>query len=72
MLKKQGKYYYDLINGILERVDAGKIRMDSLTIWGFTDLTSWRAEYAAQIFDKTLTPKYAFYGVIQEKEKAGY
>ncbi len=71
-LKKQGKYYYDLINGILERVDSGKIQMDSLTIWGFTDLTSWRAEYAAQLFDKSLSPKYAFYGVIQEKEKAGY
>ena len=71
-LKKQGKYYYDLINGILERVDSGKIKMDSLTIWGFTDLTSWRGEYSAQLFDKTLAPKYAFYGVIQEKEKAGF
>ncbi len=71
-LKNQGRYYYDLINGILERVDSGKLNMDSLTIWGFTDLTSWRSEYAPQLYDKTLTPKYAFYGVIQEKEKAGY
>ena len=41
-LIKQGKFYYDLINGIFERVDAGKLKMDAFTFWGFCDSYSWR------------------------------
>jgi len=72
MLKEQGRYYYELINGLLERADAGTINMDAIVFWGFSDLTSWRAEYSPMLFDKTFQPKYAYYGAVQEKDKAGY
>ena len=71
-LIKQGKFYYDLINGIFERVDAGKLKMDAFTFWGFCDSYSWRREYRPLLLDKNFNPKYAFYGAIQKKDKAGY
>ena len=70
--KEQGQYYYELINGLFERADAGKISMDSVTFWGFTDSSSWRSEYYPQLYDKDLQPKYAYYGAMQIKEYAGY
>ena len=70
--KEQGRYYYDLINGLFERADTGKIEMDSITFWGFTDRSSWRSEYAPQLFDSELSPKYAYYGAMQVKEYAGF
>ena len=71
-LKYQGQFYYTLINGLFERADAGKINMDAITFWGFTDAASWRSEYTAQLFDDELLPKYAYYGAMQIKEYAGY
>ena len=70
--KEQGQYYYELINGLFERADAGKISMDSVTFWGFTDSSSWRSEYYPQLYDKDLQPKYAYYGAMQIKDYAGY
>ncbi|MBR4182487.1 MAG: endo-1,4-beta-xylanase, partial [Lachnospiraceae bacterium] len=70
--KEQGRYYYKLINGLFERADAGKISMDSVTFWGFTDSSSWRSEYYPQLYDKDLQPKYAYYGAMQIKDYAGY
>lgn len=70
--KKQGQFYYELINGLFERVDAGRINMDALTFWGFSDSMSWRKEYSPLLFNSALKPKYAFYGAMQMKEKAGY
>ncbi len=70
-LVKQGKFYYDLINGIFERVDAGKIKMDAFTFWGFCDSYSWRREYSPLLLDKNFEPKYAYYGAIQVEDKAG-
>lgn len=71
-LKEQGRYYYELFNAIFERKDAGKLDMDAVTFWGFTDAASWRSEYSPQLFDEELLPKYAYYGVMQIKEYAGY
>ena len=71
-LKEQGRYYYELINAIFERKDSGKLDMDAVTFWGFTDAASWRSEYSPQLFDEELLPKYAYYGVMQIKEYAGY
>ncbi len=68
----QGQYYYNLINGILQRVDEGKVKMDSLTFWGFTDNLSWRKERSPLVYDKFYFPKYAFYGALQMKEYAGF
>lgn len=71
-LKKQGRFYYDLINGLLERVDAGTLDMDALTFWGFADGSSWRKEYNPLLFNRTLDPKYSFYGATQVKDWAGF
>ncbi len=71
-LKIQGQYYYDLIGGILERVDSGTLKTDALTFWGFNDTMSWRKEASPLLFDATFKPKYAFYGAMQMKDKAGF
>ena len=71
-LKEQGRYCYELINGLFERADAGKINMDAVTFWGFSDGISWRKEYSPQLYDANLKPKYALYGALQIKEYAGY
>ena len=70
--KKQGRFYYDLINGIFERVDAGKVKMDALTFWGISDNMSWRREYKPLLYDELLLPKYALYGAFQLKDYAGF
>ena len=71
-LKMQGRFYYDLINGLFERQDAGLIHMDALTFWGFCDSLSWRWEYNPQLYNSYMEPKYAFYGALQMKENAGF
>ena len=71
-LQEQGRFYYDLINGLFERVDAGLVEMDALTFWGFADNLSWRKEYSPLLYNTSLQPKYAYYGAIQLKELAGY
>ena len=71
-LEEQGRFVYELIEGLFERADAGEIKMDAMTFWGFSDGNSWRKEYSPQLFDDTLCPKYAFYGAMQMKDYAGY
>lgn len=71
-LKKQGQFYYDLINGLFERVDKGLVKMDALTFWGFSDGMSWRKEYSPLLYDSSIKPKYALYGALQLKDHAGF
>lgn len=71
-LRVQGQFYYNLINGLLERVDAGTLRMDALTFWGFADKLSWRAERNPLLFNSLYLPKYSYYGALQIKELAGF
>lgn len=71
-LREQGRYFYELFEGLFQRVDAGKLRMDAVTFWGFSDGLSWRREYSPQLYDSDLDPKYALYGAMQIKEYAGY
>lgn len=71
-LQEQGRFYYDLINGLFERVDAGLINMDALTFWGFADNLSWRKEYSPLLYNTKMEPKYAYYGAMQMRELAGY
>ncbi len=71
-LKAQGQFYYNLINGIFERVDAGQVKMDALTFWGYTDTMSWRRERSPLLLNGQLQPKYAYYGAMQIKEQAGF
>lgn len=70
--KKQGRWYYNLFNGLFERIDAGTLKMDSVTFWGVTDKASWRSKQNPLLFDKRSYPKYAYYGVLQMKDKAGF
>ncbi|MBQ6095440.1 MAG: endo-1,4-beta-xylanase [Lachnospiraceae bacterium] len=71
-LRLQGRYYYELIGGLFDRIDAGTLKMDAITFWGFSDGISWRKEYAPQLYDSSLNPKYALYGAMQIKDYAGY
>lgn len=71
-LRVQGQYYYNLINGLLQRVEAGTVNMDALTFWGFADKLSWRSKYSPMLFNTLYLPKYAYYGALQIKEKAGF
>lgn len=71
-LREQGQYFYELFEGLFKRVDEGKLSMDAVTFWGFSDGLSWRREYSPQIYDSDLDPKYALYGAMQIREHAGY
>ena len=71
-LKIQGQFYYNLIHGILERVDDGRVKMDALTFWGFADALSWRRERNPMLYNQRFKPKYAYYGALQRKEMAGF
>ena len=46
--------------------------MDALTFWGFADGLSWRKDASPLLYDTLYMPKYALYGALQIKEKAGY
>ena len=71
-LAAQGRFYYELVNGIFERVDNGTLNMDSFTLWGINDSSSWRQEYSPLLLDRYFKKKPAFYGVCQMKEYAGF
>lgn len=71
-LREQGRFCYELIRGLFERADSGKISMDAVTFWGFSDGFSWRKEYSPQLYDSDLDPKYFLYGALQIKEYSGY
>lgn len=71
-LRIQGRFYYNLINGLLERVDAETLNMDALTFWGFADKLSWRSERSPLLYDSLYLPKYSYYGALQIKELAGF
>ena len=71
-LRTQGKYYYELIGGLFKLAEEGKVKMDALTFWGFADGLSWRKDASPLLYDTLYMPKYALYGALQIKEKAGY
>ena len=70
--KIQGQFYYNLINGIMERVQAGTVKMDALTFWGFADELSWRQEYNPLLLDRKWQPKYAYGAALLLKEYSGF
>ena len=71
-LRAQGRYYYELVEGLFKLAEEGKVKMDALTFWGFADGLSWRKDASPLLYDTLYMPKYALYGALQIKEKAGY
>lgn len=67
-LEAQKDFYYQLLDGIMERIDSGKMNMDALTFWGFADSLSWRGDRCPLLYDGELAEKPAFYGVIEGGE----
>lgn len=68
----QGQYYYELVNRIMTENAAGNTNVSGITFWGFSDVLSWRRDRSPVLYDKDLKPKYAYYGALQDREKAGY
>lgn len=68
----QGRYYYNLINGLLERKDNGTVNLDAITFWGISDNLSWRSDQYPLLYNIVMKPKYSYYGVMQKKELAGF
>lgn len=71
-LDTQGRWYYDLINGIFERKDAGTLNIDAITFWGVVDELSWRNTQYPLLYSITGKPKPAYFGAAQIKEFAGF
>lgn len=71
-LRKQGQYYYELINNIIEGNKSGKTNVSGITFWGVSDGASWRRDRSPLLFDLDFKPKYAYFGAIQDKAHAGY
>ena len=59
----QGKFYYDLFKALIEAKDEG-VNLTSVTIWGLTDDNSWKASSNPLIFNKNLSKKKAFDGIV--------
>ncbi len=71
-LRSQGKYYYELINRIIEGNKAGETCVSAITFWGFADGLSWRSGRNPLLFDGDLKPKYAYYGALLDRARAGF
>ena len=60
---KQAKFYYDFFKMLCDCQDAGA-NINSVTLWGLTDTSSWRKESEPLLFYSDLTGKPAFEAVI--------
>ena len=58
--KKQALFYAELFNLYKEYADL----IERVTFWGYRDDTSWRKENCPLLFNKDLTPKEAFFAVM--------
>jgi len=71
-LKEQGRYYYDLIKRIIDGKALGTINVSGITFWGISDGVSWRKDRSPLLFDLEFKPKYAYFGVVQDYDHAGF
>ncbi|MCR4791263.1 MAG: endo-1,4-beta-xylanase [Lachnospiraceae bacterium] len=60
---RQARFYYDYFTMLLDAVDSG-ININSVTLWGLTDTSSWRKETEPLLFNTDLSPKSAYYAVV--------
>ena len=58
--KKQALFYAQLFSLYKEYADL----IERVTFWGYRDDTSWRSENCPLLFNKDLTPKEAFYALL--------
>ncbi|MCL1806186.1 MAG: endo-1,4-beta-xylanase [Oscillospiraceae bacterium] len=63
-LAVQADYYRQMFELLIKYSD----HIERVTIWGLTDNQSWRGAGYPVLFDRTLTPKPAFYSVIDVLE----
>ncbi|MCR5739089.1 MAG: endo-1,4-beta-xylanase [Lachnospiraceae bacterium] len=60
---RQAKFYYDYFKMLADAVDGG-ININSVTLWGLTDTSSWRKETEPLLFNRDLSAKSAYYAVV--------
>lgn len=62
--KKQATLYKELFEGLVELVEEG-YPITGVTVWGLTDTLTWRAGEYPLLFNTDLTPKDAYYAVLE-------
>lgn len=62
--KKQVTLYKELFEGLVELVEEG-YPITGVTVWGLTDTLTWRAGEYPLLFNTDLTPKDAYYAVLE-------
>ena len=70
-LKTQGRFYYDFVQQIRRLREEG-VNVTGITLWGFADALSWMPSGFLHLYDRNLTPKYAYYGMLGRKDLAGF
>ncbi len=60
---RQARFYYDYFMMLLDEVDKG-VNINSVTLWGLTDTSSWRKESEPLLFYSDLAGKPAYEAVI--------
>lgn len=69
--KTQGRFYYNFAQTVLD-LKAKGVNLTGLTMWGFTDALSWMPSGFLMIYDRNMTAKYAYFGLLGLKELAGF
>ncbi len=64
-LTLQARKYKVLFNNLIRLKDEG-YNITSVTLWGISDNLSWRTGKYPLLFDSSLNPKKAYYGVLQD------
>ncbi len=64
-LNKQARKYKVLLNNVIDLKNKG-YNITSVTFWGISDDLSWRTGKYPLLFDSSLNPKEAYYGVLQD------
>jgi len=61
---EQGKYYGNLFKALKDAKGKG-VPIESVTIWGLADNMSWKKADKPLIFDDNLSPKNAYYEILE-------